>query len=59
MLAAASSGARQDGSGSEAMSELASRIPSVDAMASDAVASALGVVEKIDFDSLTFNTDDE
>ena len=34
-------------------------IAPVDELAADAVAGALGVVEKIDFDSLTFNTDDE
>ena len=34
-------------------------IPSVEELASDAVAGALGVVDKIDFDSLTFNLDDE
>lgn len=34
-------------------------IPSVDELAAGAVAGALGVVEKIDFDSLTFNMDDE
>ena len=34
-------------------------LPSVDALAADAMAGALGVVEKIDFDSLTFNMDDE
>ena len=31
----------------------------VEELAADAMAGALGVVEKIDFDSLTFNTDDE
>ena len=31
----------------------------VDEMAADALAGALGVVDKIDFDSLTFNMDDE
>ncbi len=34
-------------------------LPSLDQMAKDATASILGVVDKIDFDSLTFNTDDE
>lgn len=34
-------------------------LPSPEQMASDATASLFGVVEKIDFDSLTFNTDDE
>jgi hypothetical protein len=34
-------------------------IPPVEALAAGAVAGALGVVEKIDFDSLTFNMDDE
>ena len=34
-------------------------IPSIDELAADAIAGALGVVEKIDFDSLTFNMDDE
>ncbi|MBQ1450885.1 MAG: SMC-Scp complex subunit ScpB [Eggerthellaceae bacterium] len=32
-------------------------LPSLDQMAKDATASILGVVDKIDFDSLTFNTD--
>ncbi|HAM15788.1 MAG TPA: SMC-Scp complex subunit ScpB [Eggerthellaceae bacterium] len=34
-------------------------IPSPDQLAADAQASLFGTVEKIDFDSLTFNTDDE
>ena len=34
-------------------------LPSTEQMVKDAAASALGVVDKIDFDSLTFNTDDE
>ena len=34
-------------------------IPSVDEMAAGAVAGALGIVDKIDFDSLSFNMDDE
>ena len=34
-------------------------LPSPEQMAADAQASLLGVVEKIDFDQLTFNTDDE
>ena len=32
---------------------------STEAMFAEAIASTLGVVEKIDFDSLTFETDDE
>lgn len=32
---------------------------SAEAMFAEAIASTLGVVEKIDFDSLTFETDDE
>ena len=36
-----------------------SELPSVDSLATGALAGALGVVEKIDFDNLTFNTDDE
>ncbi len=34
-------------------------LPSPEQMAADAQASLLGVVDKIDFDQLTFNTDDE
>ena len=34
-------------------------IPTVEELATDAITGALGVVEKIDFDKLTFNTDDE
>lgn len=34
-------------------------LPSPERLAADATASLLGVVEKIDFDKLTFNTDDE
>ena len=34
-------------------------LPTLDQMAADAQANVLGVVEKIDFDALTFNTDDE
>ena len=34
-------------------------IPSVDQLAAEGAASAFGAVEKIDFDALTFNTDDE
>lgn len=34
-------------------------LPSPEQMANDAAASLFGTVEKIDFDSLTFNTDDE
>ena len=34
-------------------------LPSPEQMAADAQAALLGVVEKIDFDQLTFNTDDE
>lgn len=34
-------------------------IPSVDQLAQNALAGAFGTVEKIDFDSLTFDTDDE
>lgn len=34
-------------------------LPSADQMAAQAAASVLGVVDKIDFDSLAFNTDDE
>jgi len=34
-------------------------LPSPEQMVADAQAALLGVVEKIDFDQLTFNTDDE
>ena len=34
-------------------------LPSPDQLANEATAGAFGVVDKIDFDSLTFNTDDE
>ena len=34
-------------------------LPSPEQLAADAQASLFGVVEKVDFDSLTFDTDDE
>ena len=46
----------------EAAGELRAARPgekSAEAMFAEAIASTLGVVDKIDFDSLTFETDDE
>ena len=45
--------------GNEAEAVFEQDVAPVEELAADAMAGALGVVEKIDFDSLTFNMDDE
>lgn len=49
----------QDAEGAEVVLPDERDLPSPEQMVAEATASVLGVVEKIDFDKLTFNTDDE